>query len=380
MRDTVARATGQETKPEPTAAPPESVPPPAAPREPLRVAVAIDPFVDAQNGHVVVVGKRMESAIAAGALEHLKGSEFQPLSAASHAKSNYVMSGSISFENRTPTDATRAYRVRVSLTDSKTGLIAAQSSAWLADEWLSNDDLKRELTALPIYEESPVFLNDKYSKALVDTTKKSVGEPADSSYYTQLTTAALVAEAQQAYTAQDTNASITLLQRAEERPDGKTPKVYAGLYTNYLKSGRMGEAEQTFKNLIALAFQERNLSIKFLFEVNKAELSGDPRFKEQYPMWTRQLAQHITQTGTCVDVRGHSSRSGDARYNEQLSRQRAERLRRHLLSIAPGITNLTRATGRGFQDAIVGSGTDDARDAVDRRVEMIIIDCAQVRG
>jgi hypothetical protein len=38
----------------------------------------------------------------------------------------------------------------------------------------------------------------------------------------------------------------------------------------------------------------------------------------------------------------------------------------------------SRAIGKGFEENLVGSGTDDLRDAIDRRVEFVVIDCSQL--
>ena len=76
-----------------------------------------------------------------------------------------------------------------------------------------------------------------------------------------------------------------------------------------------------------------------------------------------------------MEVQGHSSRSGDERYNDVLSLQRAEAVRRLMQQESSGAAALTRAVGRGFRDNLVGSGSDDARDAIDRRVDLRRVGC-----
>jgi len=41
----------------------------------------------------------------------------------------------------------------------------------------------------------------------------------------------------------------------------------------------------------------------------------------------------------------------------------------------PDIAEKSKIIGKGFRENIVGLGTDDARDAIDRRVEFIVVDC-----
>jgi outer membrane protein OmpA-like peptidoglycan-associated protein len=334
--------------------------------------VVVDPFIDAQNGYAVVAGKRAQTEIADKAKAAVKSFEFYDLTTDALAKSNFVMSGTIGFESKANT-AKKLYRVHVALTNSKTGAVAAQSSAWLSD---ANIDMK----PLPVYQESPVFLNDRYSRGLVQTSVAAVGQNAEATYFSQLATAALQAEAQQAYATDDTKTSLSLYQRAETRNDGKTLKIYSGLYVSHLKLGNLADAEKTFGQLVAVAFAENNLSIRFLFQVNSTDFINEPKLNQQYRIWVRQLGQHISKSQQCVEVQGHSSKSGNEAYNNRLSLQRAEFIRRQMQLDSSASVNLTKATGRGFQDNLVGSGSDNEQDAIDRRVEFKIIPCSQNRG
>lgn len=337
-------------------------------REPPPVNIVIDPFIDAQNGYAVGVGRAMQDAIAARVQGLAKHYAFQPLTAPAFNQSTYVMTGAVSFQDRGQGQPGRAYRVSVALTDTKSGIVAAQSSAWLREQML-------DMKPLPIYQDSPVFLTDRYTKGLVDTSTKTPGQPADRTYHAQLSTSALIAEAQQAFTAEDATNSLALYQRAESRPDGKTLKVYSGLYVNHLRAGNLNDAERIFGQLIGVAFAENNLSIRILYRVNSTDFITEPRLNQQYRFWVRTLAQHITRNRACVDVQGHSSRSGSEEYNRTLSLRRAEALRQQMEQESRGVLALSRATGRGVQDNLIGSGSDDERDAIDRRVEFKIIDC-----
>jgi outer membrane protein OmpA-like peptidoglycan-associated protein len=335
-------------------------------------AIVIDPFIDAQNGYAVVAGKRAQTEIADKAKAAVKSFEFFDLTTEGLAKSNFVMSGTIGVESKA-NSVKKLYRVHVSLTNSKTGTVAAQSSAWLAD---TNIDMK----PLPVYQESPVFLNDRYTRGLVQTSVATVGQNAESTYFSQLATAALQAEAQQAYAADDTKTSLSLYQRAETRNDGKTLKIYSGLYVSHLKLGNLADAEKTFGQLVAVAFAENNLSIRFLFQVNSTDFISEPKLNQQYRIWVRQLGQHIIKSQQCVEVQGHSSKSGNEAYNNRLSLQRAEFIRRQMQLDSNASVNLTKATGRGFQDNLVGSGSDNEQDAIDRRVEFKIVPCSSTRA
>ena len=44
-------------------------------------------------------------------------------------------------------------------------------------------------------------------------------------------------------------------------------------------------------------------------------------------------------------------------------------------SEVPPVANQLQAAGVGYRENIIGTGADDASDAVDRRVEFKVVDC-----
>ena len=77
----------------------------------------------------------------------------------------------------------------------------------------------------------------------------------------------------------------------------------------------------------------------------------------------------------CLTVAGHTSRTGNEVYNDRLSLQRAAAVQKQLENLSPKLGGRLNATGIGFRENIVGSGTDDLRDALDRRVEFKVRPC-----
>ena len=55
--------------------------------------------------------------------------------------------------------------------------------------------------------------------------------------------------------------------------------------------------------------------------------------------------------------------------------QRAAYIRQRLVAEAPELGPRLHATGMGFRENIIGTGSDDARDALDRRVEFKVTEC-----
>ena len=89
----------------------------------------------------------------------------------------------------------------------------------------------------------------------------------------------------------------------------------------------------------------------------------------------RQIAQRTSERAGCLEVVGHTSRTGPEPINERLSLRRAESIKGKLETDAAALRNRTIANGVGSKETLIGTGTDDARDALDRRVEFKVVDC-----
>ena len=76
-------------------------------------------------------------------------------------------------------------------------------------------------------------------------------------------------------------------------------------------------------------------------------------------------------------VVGHTSETGTEAVNDALSLKRALFIRQRLGAESPEFASRMKAQGMGSRQNIVGSGTDDVVDALDRRVEFAIVDCVR---
>ena len=122
------------------------------------------------------------------------------------------------------------------------------------------------------------------------------------------------------------------------------------------------------------------MSVKFLFRPNAAQFSTDLIVRPQYDMWIQQIAKRTVTADKCLEVAGHTSATGPADLNERLSLQRAEYIMDRLQGAQPGGRGSQRfsAKGVGSRELIVGTGKDDASDALDRRVEFKTIPCGSL--
>ena len=92
-------------------------------------------------------------------------------------------------------------------------------------------------------------------------------------------------------------------------------------------------------------------------------------------MWIEQIATRVAQSNTCLEIVGHSSATGPAQLNERLSALRAETIKTDLEEKDPRLVGKLIANGVGSHELLIGTGKDDASDALDRRVEFKVQKC-----
>ena len=142
-----------------------------------------------------------------------------------------------------------------------------------------------------------------------------------------------------------------------------------------LKLGSNGEAESAFGKIVSSGLASNNLGVKFLFRPGSTEFWQDAKISGPYAFWLRQIARQSSAAKVCMNIIGHTSKTGSEQTNDRLSQQRAQFIKQRLEAEAPELGPRTRASGQGFRQALVGTGSDDARDALDRRVEFKLSNC-----
>jgi outer membrane protein OmpA-like peptidoglycan-associated protein len=113
--------------------------------------------------------------------------------------------------------------------------------------------------------------------------------------------------------------------------------------------------------------------VKILFRPGSTAFATDTQVAGSYDMWLREIANHSASRNACLQVTGNSSPSGSAALNEQLSVLRAEYVQGRLEADAPGLHGHVIATGAGAKNNLVGTGSDNLSDALDRRVDFKVI-------
>lgn len=329
--------------------------------------LVIDNIVDSDSGEVTVVNEKIANLIVDEATANFRFFSVERMNTDNILKANYVIVGAISHELNSTTNTTLPH-LFLSVVDIKSSMVVAKT-----DVWIANIDL--DFNPTPLYRDSPMFLKDKRIDALIATAKAEAGTLANKEYFDSLETNALLDEASNAYNAGNYQLSLGLFARAAERDDGRTMKTFSGLYQNFYKLGKITEAEEAFDKLVEVGIQNDNLSIKFLFRVDSTAFNGTGEDLNEYSIWLKEIAKNINNSNKCVQIIGHASNSGPFEYNKHLSKSRSLVIQKKMEAAYPGIRKKTKAIGRGFTENIVGTGTNDSRDAIDRRVEFRVMDC-----
>jgi len=262
------------------------------------------------------------------------------------------------------------FRIGLALADLKTGLIVARSQDRATAGTVN-------ASPTPYYQESPTWHVDATLAGYVRACQpgSGAGDPVDPAYLERLPAAAVLNEATLAYDARHYAEAYRLFHEAGTIADPDDLRVLNGLYLTSLRLGRTGEARAAFERIVDVGLNSKRLMLKLPFVPGTTNLAGGRGLSGQYDMWLRAVAAQAARRGACVQVIGHASHSGAATLNDALSLKRARAVESRLERDARTLAGRLSSEGRGFRENLVGTGTDDPRDALDRRVEFRVVDC-----
>ena len=332
---------------------------------PKRITV-LDPMLDMITGQQTETTKLLERRVTQRMGLKFPQFEFLPFQSGNLTRARYLMTGTVS---RVASDGPR-HQVRISLafTDLKTTLVVAQASALALEENLDS-------TPSPYYKDSPVLIKDKVVEGYAKTTSAAPGQHADPYYMERIAASSVISEATTLYNAERYQDALGQYKTALATPQGQQLRAESGVYLTNMKLGHVSEAEQAFGRIVALGIAYNELGVKFLFNPGSTEFWSDPKISGAYGMWLREIARETVATGSCMKIVGHTSKTGPAAINDAISLKRASYIRQRLVAEQPVLATRTQVEGMGFRQNIVGSGTDNAFDVLDRRVEFKILPC-----
>ena len=335
-------------------------------------SLVVDPLIDANTGaqtvSTVKMGQQLESIVKAQNLAW----QVKPLTRQSLAEQPLLLIGTLTPVNveravDTPPDA---FRVWLTLIDLRSGKVVAKQLDRATLDSVNPEPLK-------YYADSPTWHKDKTVLGYINSCQINtrIGDPADPEYLARLPAAALVNEAITAYSEGKISAAHMLYREAEPIADRGDLRVLNGLYLTSWQLGQKDAARDAFGKLVESGLAQKRLPVKLLFQPAKTTFNAAGDLPQQYQLWMASLAQVAGKSNACVRIVGHTSRTGSASANERLSRQRAEAVQKMLEQNNRTLATRLSAAGVGSREALVGLGTDDARDALDRRVEFRVVDC-----
>jgi outer membrane protein OmpA-like peptidoglycan-associated protein len=329
-----------------------------------RQMVVIDPLVDGVIGVQTAATQQIGARIVALAKQSYPQFDVVPFTPENVAKAPYVMVGTftpVNAQGMTAGDR-EAFRFCLVMADLKTGKTVAKGVARALPAGVDS-------TPSGFFQESPAWTEDPSVKGYVATCQATkVGDPISKVYLDGIVTASMVSDAIDAYNAGRYREALGLYRSAEGQPAGKQLRVYNGIYLTDWKLGRKVEAADDFGHLVDYGLDHDRLAVKLLFR------PGSTGFEEtsatgSYDMWLRQIAARSAAHTACLQVTGHTSKSGSPVLNDRLSLVRAEFVRDRLQGDEPGLRNRVIADGAGSKENLVGTGADNESDALDRRVE-----------
>ena len=223
--------------------------------------------------------------------------------------------------------------------------------------------------------DSPVIFTQPKAATEEALFGKSVDAALPAQDYADRAQLALLEDGRSAYESNEYERALRLFQQAAKTSSALSIRAYNGQYLSLRALKREAEANAAFKHVIEEGFRVRALAIKLLFTPGQTTFWSDPAVSGAYAAWIRDLSAQAAASPACVSIVGHTSRTGTESFNQSLSLARSQYVASLLQADHPELAARLSAAGKGYTENIVGSGTDDARDAIDRRVEFKIADC-----
>lgn len=328
--------------------------------------IVLDPMLDASSGQQTNATQRLEARVTERISARYASIEILPFRSENLGKAAYLLTGTLT--RVSGSQAGRPLQINLALTDLKSGNVVAQASALARDQGLDH-------TPLAYYQDSPVLVKDKVIDGYVHTAATAPGQPADSTYFERVAVATLINDANAQYNAERYQDALEKYRAAVAMPGGDQLRTLNGIYLANIKLGHAAEAEAAFGNIVAYSFKNNQLDVKFLFNPGSTVFWADAKVSGPYNMWLRQIAKQSDAAQVCMNIVGHTSRTGSEQTNDALSLQRASVILQRLTAEAPKLAARAKAVGMGFRENIVGSGSDNAVDALDRRVVFKVVPC-----
>ncbi|KMY67286.1 hypothetical protein AAU61_10530 [Desulfocarbo indianensis] len=326
--------------------------------------IVFDPFLYVEDGQQPVVNREIGRT-----LEGLLGPEFQliPLNRRNLGEAELVLTGILNLARGQGGSGANTYILECVMINKVDGVVKARVRVGLAN---------LPLDTFALYKDSPIFLKGWHTRLALTVAQTPPNAKADPAYLEALPAKAAFQEGLELYQSKNYLDALNAFQDSLRESKQPLMSALGGVFLCTRKLGQPKQANAAFTQLLAKAIEYRRvIDFRLLFSVNSPYFIESQELVAQYAWWLKELALYAKDAGICLEIVGHSSRSGDSAYNDRLSEQRAKVVQGIMAVTYPDIMKKSSVKGMGFRDNIVGTGADDASDAIDRRVEFKIREC-----
>jgi hypothetical protein len=332
----------------------------------------IDPLIDGNTGAQTKSTVEMGAKLAAMVKAEYPLWTVKPLTREILSKSPLLLIGTLTPVSTTQEkEATNdAFRIWLTVVDLKTGRIVAKTL-----DRATPTAVDAEPT--PFFRDSPTWHKDATVNAYINSCQATskVGDPVQPTYLIRLPAAAVLNEAIIAYTENRLSDAYQLYREASSVADAGDLRVLNGLYLTSWRLGKKEEAVAAFGKLVGAGIAAERLPLKLLFVPGSTNFVTTAGLPEQYPIWLKAVREQTLARDVCLNVVGHTSHTGSAEYNDALSLRRAIAIKERLVASVPALSSKLTTAGKGWRENLIGLGSDDLRDALDRRVEFQVVSC-----
>lgn len=336
------------------------------------VELVIDPLIDGVSGAQSVTSQLMEKSLVALAEKHFPRFKVVPFTTQALDRSPLVLVGTFTAINNDgkaggPRDA---YRICLALADLTSKTIISKGFAKALPQGI-------DPTPTPTFSENPVWAEDEATIAYIKTCQGTkAGDPLNPVFIDRIGAASLISDGIIEYDNKRYREALAFYRTAGRMPGGDQLRVHNGIYLSHWKLNRRDDAAAAFGELVSFAVKSRKLAVRFLFRPGSTQFVDDKTLAAPYPIWIEQIASRVAGSpDTCLEIVGHTSATGPAALNERLSVLRAEAIKTALETTDKRLAGKLIASGMGPRELLIGTGKDDASDALDRRVEFKVVKC-----
>ncbi len=334
-----------------------------------KIELVIDPLIDGVSGAQSAASHLMEKRLTELAQKSYPRFQVEPFNTQTLDRAPVVLIGTFTAINNAgnangPRDV---YRICLALADLRSKKIISKGFAKALPDGV-------DATPTPTFADNPVWADDESTIAYIKICQGTkAGDPLNPVYVDRIGTASLISDGITEYDNKRYRESLAFYRTAMRRPGGDQLRVHNGIYLANWKLTRREDATQSFGDLVSFGLKNDKLAVRLLFQPGSTQFFGEAT--SPYSMWLQQIASRAAESDTCLEIVGHTSATGPAQLNERLSVLRAQTIKSNLERDDRRLAGKLIATGVGPREILIGTGKDDASDALDRRVEFKVQKC-----